>query len=40
MDDPRMDDMEMPFSGQRLIYGGFTSLVDTLHDAPAAPGQV
>jgi uncharacterized protein YbaA (DUF1428 family) len=28
MDDPRMDSMEMPFSGQRLIYGGFSSLVD------------
>jgi uncharacterized protein YbaA (DUF1428 family) len=40
MDDPRMEQAEMPFSGQRLIYGGFASLVDTLHDAPAAPGTV
>ncbi len=36
MDDPRMDSMEMPFSGQRLIYGGFTSLVDTHTDAKGA----
>ena len=40
MEDPRMEQAEMPFSGQRLIYGGFASLVDTLHDAPAAPGTV
>ena len=23
MDDPRMKDMEMPFDGKRMIYGGF-----------------
>jgi len=40
MEDPRMEQAEMPFSGQRLIYGGFAALVDTLHDAPAAPGTV
>ena len=40
MEDPRMEQAEMPFSGQRLIYGGFASLVDTLHDAPAALGTV
>ena len=27
-DDPRMKDMEMPFDGQRMIWGGFDVLVD------------
>jgi uncharacterized protein YbaA (DUF1428 family) len=29
MDDPRMQNAEMPFSGERLIYGGFASIFDT-----------
>lgn len=28
MEDPRMKDMEMPFDGRRMIYGGFTPLFD------------
>lgn len=28
MDDPRMQDMSMPFDGKRMIFGGFQSLVD------------
>ena len=31
MEDPRLkehDDMEMPFDGKRMIYGGFETLVD------------
>ena len=28
MDDPRMRDMQMPFDGQRLIYGGFQVVLD------------
>jgi uncharacterized protein YbaA (DUF1428 family) len=28
MKDPRMKDMKMPFDGQRLIYGGFSTLLD------------
>jgi uncharacterized protein YbaA (DUF1428 family) len=26
--DPRMKEMHMPFDGQRLVYGGFTTLLD------------
>jgi uncharacterized protein YbaA (DUF1428 family) len=26
--DPRMKDTQMPFDGQRMIYGGFTTLLD------------
>jgi uncharacterized protein YbaA (DUF1428 family) len=26
--DPRMQQMDMPFDGQRMIFGGFTSIVD------------
>ncbi|MDB5527729.1 MAG: signal recognition particle [Devosia sp.] len=28
MSDPRMTSMDMPFDGQRLIYGGFAPLLD------------
>lgn len=28
MEDPRMKEMEMPFDGKRLIYGGFETLLD------------
>jgi len=28
-DDPRMKDMDMPFDGKRMIYGGFATLLDT-----------
>jgi uncharacterized protein YbaA (DUF1428 family) len=28
MNDPRMKDMKMPFDGQRMIYGGFTNIVN------------
>ncbi|MEO6408437.1 MAG: DUF1428 domain-containing protein [Burkholderiaceae bacterium] len=28
MDDPRMKNMEMPFDGKRLIYGGFEVILD------------
>ncbi|KIN75047.1 DUF1428 domain containing protein [Sulfitobacter noctilucae] len=28
MQDPRMADMEMPFDGKRMIFGGFETLVD------------
>ena len=28
MDDPRMRDMQMPFDGQRMIYGGFQVVLD------------
>ncbi|MGE0349313.1 DUF1428 domain-containing protein [Hydrogenophaga sp.] len=28
MDDPRVKDMQMPFDGQRLIYGGFAVILD------------
>ena len=28
MDDPGMRDMEMPFDGKRMIYGGFTPILD------------
>lgn len=27
-EDPRMRDMQMPFDGSRLIYGGFRSVLD------------
>ena len=26
--DPRMKDIQMPFDGQRLVYGGFSTLLD------------
>jgi uncharacterized protein YbaA (DUF1428 family) len=29
MAEPTMQDMKMPFDGQRLIYGGFASLFDS-----------
>lgn len=28
MKDPRMKDMKMPFDGQRMIYGGFSTMMD------------
>jgi len=28
MEDPRMSEEDMPFDGQRLIYGGFQMVVD------------
>ena len=28
MEDPRMANMEMPFDGKRMIYGGFTPILD------------
>ena len=28
MDDPRMQDLDMPADGKRLIYGGFQVIVD------------
>ena len=28
MQDPRMADMEMPFDGKRMIFGGFETLLD------------
>lgn len=28
MDDPRMQGMEMPFDGKRMIYGGFQPILD------------
>jgi uncharacterized protein YbaA (DUF1428 family) len=28
MDDPRMENMEMPFDGKRMIYGGFQPILD------------
>src|SRR5690606_14676477 len=28
IEDPRMQDMEMPFDGKRMIYGGFEPIVD------------
>jgi uncharacterized protein YbaA (DUF1428 family) len=28
MKDPRMVDMKMPFDGQRMIYGGFSTMLD------------
>lgn len=28
MEDPRMKDMEMPFDGKRMIYGGFAPVLD------------
>jgi uncharacterized protein YbaA (DUF1428 family) len=28
MEDPRMRDMEMPFDGKRMIYGGFRPILD------------
>ena len=28
MDDPRMQNMKMPFDGQRMIYGGFMPILD------------
>ena len=27
-DDPRMKDMDMPFDGKRMIYGGFQPIFD------------
>jgi len=29
MEDPAMKDMDMPFDGKRMIYGGFAPLLDT-----------
>ena len=29
LDDPRMQDTEMPFDGKRMIYGGFAPLFDS-----------
>ena len=29
MEDPEMKDMDMPFDGKRMIYGGFATLLDT-----------
>jgi uncharacterized protein YbaA (DUF1428 family) len=29
MDDPRMRNMKMPYDGQRLIYGGFQTILDS-----------
>ena len=29
MEDPAMKDMEMPFDGKRMIFGGFEVLLDT-----------
>ena len=29
MNDPRMKSMDMPFDGQRMIYGGFAPILDT-----------
>jgi uncharacterized protein YbaA (DUF1428 family) len=29
MEDPRMKDMQMPFDGKRMIYGGFEVILDT-----------
>ena len=29
MEDPAMKDMDMPFDGKRMIYGGFATLLDT-----------
>ncbi len=29
MEDPRMEGMEMPFDGKRMIYGGFAPILDT-----------
>ena len=29
MNDPRMKDMQMPFDGKRMIYGGFAPIVST-----------
>ncbi len=29
MEDPAMKDMEMPFDGKRMIFGGFDVLLDT-----------
>ena len=28
MSDPRMQDIEVPFDGQRMIYGGFQPIFD------------
>ena len=28
MEDPRLKDMDMPFDGKRLIYGGFEVILD------------
>ncbi|MBA3999753.1 DUF1428 domain-containing protein [Brevundimonas sp.] len=28
MEDPRMQNMEMPFDGKRMIYGGFSPILD------------
>lgn len=28
MEDPTMQKMDMPFDGKRMIYGGFTSILD------------
>lgn len=43
MSDPRMEDMpEMPFDGQRMIYGGFEPISDlgSGHEAPYVSGSV
>ncbi|WP_274426653.1 DUF1428 domain-containing protein [Chelativorans sp. YIM 93263] len=29
MQDPRMTDMKMPFDGQRMVYGGFETLLES-----------
>lgn len=28
MEDPRMKDMEMPFDGKRMVFGGFQPILD------------
>jgi uncharacterized protein YbaA (DUF1428 family) len=28
MKDPRMQAMKMPFDGKRMIYGGFSTMID------------
>lgn len=28
MEDPRMQNMEMPFDGKRMVYGGFSPILD------------
>jgi uncharacterized protein YbaA (DUF1428 family) len=32
MEDPEMKDMDMPFDGKRMIYGGFAPIFDTAVD--------
>ncbi len=35
MEDPRMHEMDMPFDGKRMIFGGFESIVDERADGKA-----